>query len=311
MPLNRKPPKDTRSADDIYNQGPAGGPALATQSKYVGVPDDYTAVRPMQENPHYYPSGFSYTTGRYGAGAAPSEQGRYEQKPRYRDGDEWKPANLPGGPEAIAELQRQLVNAGYLSGRFQLGRWDPPSVAAYKDLLSEANASGLDAETALRRFGTGPVLNAGRGGGGSGGGGVGGGQIVGFDENGNPIYAPFQAPPLELKTTNKDDLRRVFRQAVIDKLGEGWDQAKINELVDAYNWKEIQVQKGAYDQQVAAMRADYEGTQGPDVISSVDVPSPETFLDTQLQERDPVGYQAGQITQDLIPSVLGNLRGWV
>lgn len=39
-------------------------------------------------------------------------------------------------------------------------------------------------------------------------------------------------------TSDPDDLRRVFRQAVIDALGEKWDQARIDQMVAAYRDKE-------------------------------------------------------------------------
>jgi hypothetical protein len=121
----------------------------------------------------------------------------------------------------------------------------------------------------------------------------------------------YQAPPLELRTHSKDDLRRVFRASVIDKLGEGWSQAAIDELVDAYNWKEIQVQKDAYDQAVALDRQAFAGGPGGGTIVQEDVPDPETFIEDQMRKKDPTGFEAGQIVNNFIPEIMQNLQGWV
>jgi hypothetical protein len=231
-----------------------------------------------------------------------------ERGPRYFDGDEWRPASL--GPAAIGDLQAMMAAAGLLDD-FRYGVWDAASVDAYKQLLTEANASGLTAEAALRQRAQG--FNAPGGVGGAGGGGGGGSWQI-DPETGDPVWVPEQyvPPPLELRTTNKDDLQRLFRETIINTMGEGWSKEQIRELVDAYNWQEIKVQQDAYNQQVAIERAEFMGerTEGGEVISTVDVPSPETFLENQLMERDPEGFQAGKIINEVLPDFFNMMEGW-
>jgi hypothetical protein len=130
------------------------------------------------------------------------------------------------------------------------------------------------------------------------------------------VEEPFVPPALRVRTTHKDDLRTVFRAAVRDKLGAGWTDAQVDELVDAYNWKEIQLQTEAYDQEVDRMRQEFEFEGGgPEpsagVISEVNAPSPENFLDTELRKRDPSGYAAGQIGEEFAPAFFDALGGYV
>ena len=125
-------------------------------------------------------------------------------KPKYFDGDEFGPASL--GPAGIGELQAAMSATGLLSD-FRYGVWDEPSRNAYKDLLSEANASGLTAEQALNLRaqsvdiggkGGGPVVAAARG------------EWLSARTVSRHGSRNSCSPPLEIKTTNKKDLKRVF-----------------------------------------------------------------------------------------------------
>ncbi len=69
------------------------------------------------------------------------------QSEPYVQGDEWAPLN---DPESIGPLQEQLVQAGLLNPKnVVLGRWDTTSAAAYKTLLTTANAYGANKDDAL------------------------------------------------------------------------------------------------------------------------------------------------------------------
>lgn len=279
-----------------YNPGGSGeGP------KPLGVPEGYTTpyVRDMTGMSPRAAEGWAAGSGGHGS--------VQERQPRYFEGDEWRPAGL--GPDAIGELQQHMAASGLLSGRWRYGIWDENTAEAYKSVLTEANAMGLTAEAVIRLRGQSPGFGSSD----EDGSGGGGWQ---YDENGNPVFVGEQyvPPPLELKTTNKDDLRSVFRRSVIDTLGQGWSQAQIDELVDAYNWEEVRVQREAYDRQVAIERAEFEGTRDPaggEVISTVDVASPEAFLENEMIRRDPEGYKAGRLVNDAIPAFFAAVKGWV
>jgi hypothetical protein len=300
------------SLEDTIAAGPGGSASESDKPKTrkpIGVPEGYQVAQ--TRDPESFRGMSPNAVDRWtlnGVGPGSTSVGG----PRYFDGDEWRPANTSA--QSVAALQRAMATAGLLD-KFRYGVWDDQSAKAYAKVLGYANASGTTAQMALSRMVNNPQLSMAGGGGGSGsgsGGGAGGG-VVGFDENGNPIYGGYVAPPLTLKTTNKDDLRKVMRSAVIDKMGQGWTQQQINELVDAYNWKEIQVQKDAYDQQVALERTAFE--QGAGAVSgqtsvTTDVPSPETFVENELMRRDPTGYQAGQVVNEAIPTFMSLLDGW-
>jgi len=292
-----------------YNPGGTGGSGAP---KPLGVPEGYTvpSVRDMSGMSARAAEGWAAGSGGHGSIQA--------RGPRYFEGDEWKPAAL--SPAGIGSLQEHLAASGLLSGRWRYGIWDDNTADAYKAVLTEANAMGLTADAVIRLRGQSESFGSSGedGSGGSGGGGGSGGSWQ-YDENGNPVFVPdpedvYTPPPLEIKTTNKDDLRAVFRRSIIDTLGQGWSQAQINELVDAYNWQEIKVQQDAYNRQVEIARADFEGTragQGGEVISTVDMASPENFLEQELIRRDPEGYKAGQLVNNAIPAFMQAIKGWV
>jgi len=220
-----------------------------------------------------------------------------EQAPRYSDGDEWRPASASSA--SIAQIQRAMVTAGILTD-FNYGIWDQKTAKAYRDVLSYANGRGVTDQQALSELASHPQLNV------AGGSGGGGSRVVGFDpDTGQPIFAP--AEPLQVRTTPRDDLRRVFRSAVVDRLGEGWSTAQIDELVNAYQWNEIKVQSDAYNQQAAAA----SGMLGSNpVIATQQMASPEAFADEELRRRDPVGYQAGGVVNDALPAFMAALKGY-
>jgi hypothetical protein len=69
---------------------------------------------------------------------------------RYYEGDDWLPGNLPAAQ--IRDLQQRMVNAGLIpkGAEYRVGYWDDVSRQAYRQLLAEANGSGLSAELQLK-----------------------------------------------------------------------------------------------------------------------------------------------------------------
>jgi len=218
----------------------------------------------------YYPHGYSYSQNKFPGGV-----------PRYFDGEETLPANLP--PHNIAALQRLLVDAGVLNNP-RYGFWDSASQEAYRWALSEANLQGTDVQTVLTTHAE--------------------AAAIGEAE----AKGPFVPQPLIFETTNKQDLHKVFRNAVIDQLGKGWTQEQIAELVDAYNWKEVQVQNDLQMAQRRTAEAEWYGQPPPDEQINVgSVPEPETFIEDMIRQRDPEGYQENQ-GLGLLMGILG--EGW-
>lgn len=253
-----------------------------------GVPEypltDETGAQVYDENGR--PITIPYATPRtqdYGAETrAPGGGLQYQPRPytelvpaRFREGDQYFIYSMT--PEQVAALQDRLIAAGLLppsavTSRGFVGPADSdPTFAAYEELLAFANQAGYASPTqaldALRKT---PVQPAGRA----------------------------HLPP---QTSNPDDLRRVFRAAVIDTLGQGWSEDQINGMVDAYQSLEIEhANRAAGMQDQVALGVTPGGTlEAP--------PSPETFAVNQAREADPVGAQASDFlgAANLFQSLLG------
>lgn len=240
-PLSDTPPPFPDDSD----QGPAP----------IGVPRDYVIKGRRVANEERHGGGQTRT---YIADITPN----------YFDGDEYLPANWPASQ--IWSLQQYLAKVGLLTGTFTRNVFDPATMDAYKELLALSNAKGSNADQTLQEMLSSATddddMN---------------GQWT-VDENGNVIRAagssgPTRAP-LTIRTSDPASLRRAFRRAVIDTLGEGWTQEQINQMVGAYNQIETQKQQQAYNM------AETGGT-----IS--DIPSPEDFIATEIEKRDPAGVQ--------------------
>lgn len=189
--------------------------------------------------------------------------------PRYYGGDEVAPAGWD--PERIANLQRDLVAVGLIpkSASIRVGFWDANSQKAFEQLLGYANQTGTTWQSALSNYG----------------------QMTEAEGAGQP------RAPLQVRTSNPDELRTVFRKAVIDTLGQGWDQTKIDSMVSAYQAAETGAQTTAYNQ------AETGGT-----VSQV--ASPDVFAATQARAENPLLAQEHDVLTGPIESFKQMLAGW-
>lgn len=291
-----------RSSGDILAGGPPssrGGESTSGERGPLGVPDNYRVDVPAMGGPTDINGNPLYGRERetYGVG----NENTRSQGPRYMEGDEWRPGGW--GPERIADLQRMLTIAGLLNPKesITLGALDATTRNAYRALLEQANALGMDWQTAVAHLAQTTAAGGGPG------------HIDPATGEWVPDQsAGFVAPPLELRLPNRDDVVAVLRQGVIDQLGEGWTQEQLGELADAYIAQVRGVQTDAYNQQVAIERGEFEGTRGAggEVITTTEAPSPETFLESELQRRDPEGLQAGQLINETLPAFFDMMRGW-
>jgi hypothetical protein len=253
------------SGDPLSEAGPPPGNDSNTSSsgpQPIGVPEEYTTPRttyfedPYDEKFHRQAKSF-----------------QRDVKPRYFDGDEYIPANWPS--TNIWEIQQALAKVGMLTGTFQRNVWDQATRNAYKELLGIANATGQTADRALTELLSTSDL------------GEDSGQWT-VDEFGNIVRAGAGEgpPPLVTRTTDPGALRTTFRRAVIELLGEGWSQDKINNMVAAYNQMEVQRQTEAYNEQYGV------GVEAGGTVT--DIPTPEEFVTSQVTEQDPAGMQANE-----------------
>lgn len=189
-------------------------------------------------------------------------------KPIYFDGDEYIPSNW--GAAQIWEIQQHLAKVGLLRTNFTRNTWDSATRNAYKELLALSNAQGMKADQTLQHLLSSSSSDSTDG------------NLFKVDEFGNVVPAGGKTvQPLITQTTDPAALRRTFRKAVIETLGEGWSQDEINKMVAAYNNVETSRQTQNYNMQTS-------GQSG----NIVDIPSPEDFIQSQIMEKDPEGVQA-------------------
>lgn len=283
MPPRRRRQEEPTDLGAEIDAGPQRGERTVEEddpSKPLGVSKDYRALTPRTSGESFRGMSPTAIEGWSAAGRGPT--GSRIQAPRYFSDDVWKPADR--GTDGIIAMQRALMLGGYLTpGQgFQWGSWSGPTVAAYTDLLKEANASGLTAEEQVEQAAMGMPNKQPGGGGGY------------FDPvTGEWVEEQFVAPPLELRTTNKADLKRIFQSVTQDRLGIAWAPEQIDELVEAFNWKEIQIGVSEHEQQVERMRQEFEGEEITDnAIITEAPPDPETFAMDQMEQRDPQAVEA-------------------
>jgi hypothetical protein len=181
----------------------------------------------------------------------PTAPGSKLNKSRYMEGDQLIPANYSA--DRIVQIQYNLEQIGLLSrNNYSLGIWDPATQKAYKSLLGIANARGQTAEQTLSEYLS--IVAAG----------------------GGPAQTGPDIPPLVVSKTPPEELESVFRRAVVDLTGRGWNSDQISQAISAYNQIETQRQQEAYN-------AQYYGGGG-EVTS---IPSPSAFIESYTRQNQP------------------------
>lgn len=218
-------------------------PDTTDEHHEIGVPRGYVAQ--IQTPPH----------SKWGLGP-PMPAENVGVPARYFEGDDWQPAGWP--PDQIADLQRALIAAGLIDPKatISLGYYDITTRTAYRELLTTANASGMDRSQALQMALTAPR------------------QGPGIKET------PRQ--PLVMKLSNPDDLRAVFRKAIIDELGQGWSSDQIDQMVTDYQARETEVQQQQY-----AMTGFGSATEPGPGGTLTPPPSPDVYAAAKAREQDP------------------------
>jgi hypothetical protein len=178
-------------------------------------------------------------------------------------------------PAELAALQAQLTAVGLLdpdtySPGFAGGGNDP-TLDAIRVVMSFANRAGYRTVTdALRAY-----------------------EEGGFGAVGSEGYQGAANARMAAPVSNPDDLKRVFRAAVIDTLGAGWSEGDINAMVADY-----QAHERSFNQRAAAGEAIDE-----------QVASPETFAIEAAAAADPTAAQ-GQDFLEVANSLSGMLGRW-
>ncbi len=236
-------------------------PPVTGERAPIGVPSGYTIPTPQSRTYSYDESGRIVPV--------PSTT-LVDKPPTYFDGDDWVPSSYSA--VEIFQLQTALAKVGLLRGTWSGGYWDDATRKAYRELLGMANSKGSDADPLLNDM-LAQVQELGS-------------ALFTIDENGNIVMTRTgegteTRAPLVTRTTDPASLRNVFRRSVIELLGEGWSEDQINKMVAAYNSMEVERQTAAYNAQ-------------PTGGTVQDIPTPEAFIESEVQEQDPTGVQANQ-----------------
>lgn len=262
-----------KRSDEIRANRPTG--AGSTGLAPIGVPSTMRDPETGEERPYEVlraprPSDGGQSEG-YGV-LAPGTQ--IAVTPRYYEGDEWQPANL--SPLDRAELQRMMERAGlYAEGtRFRLGVWDPASRAAYKELLSFANAGGLTVAQALDEY----------------------------DRVTTMFPKPRELPTYRVSAP--EDLRVAFSEGMRAKTGRRPDEQQVEEMVRMYQDRERNVQAAmAYAESGIGL-----GGPGAQSVTIPGVPDPSTFASDYAERTDPEGV-AAQSGMEQMNEFFSLLRG--
>lgn len=234
---------------------------------HIGVPPGYVATRPRTvdwgQERRRPGGGLEYSPGR-------QVDVTVEIPPTFEEGTEYAIYRRP--PEQIAALQADLVRAGLLDEEsyrpgFVGGGVDDPTLVAVRLVMSYANRAGYTRlEDAMRAY-----------------------IAAGYGElDDRDTAARLPAP-----VSNADDLRQVFRAAVIDSLGQGWSQDQIDGLVDVY--------------QAAERRFNAAVAAGEPIDEQI--ANPDTFARQQARAADPMG-SASQDFLGVGNQLMSMLGGW-
>ena len=238
---------NSKTLRELIEAGPSGSSALPERSP-IGVPEGYSA---SQQRPMFNVGKFAKIATRN-----TMPQKTVQVPPRYYEGDELLPASLSS--EDRARIQRDLADAGLLTGKFRLGYWDVASQRAYAAALGYANQTGKSVKQAIAELKTHPE--------------------AGTSED---------REPLVIKKTDPESLRGVFRDVSRKLLGRQLSPDELEQFIGAYNQVEAQKQTEAYNV------GDPEGQGG--TISTI--PNPDVYVEERLRKERPTDVAATAVNE--------------
>ncbi len=239
------------TANPLFDLGndappPPGQTGSLTASNYIGpagyeLPDTYTV---------------------HGMTRGLADDYETDLSPQYRVGDELTPLRESWPPERIAAIQNQMVSAGLLKSRnFQLGFWDQPTMAAYRELLGYSNVSGQDYSTTLANFKA---------------------TIAKFGDTttgANRVRQPFLA-----ELTDPNTLRDTLDAVSVRTMGRGLTEQEKAHFVDSFRSTQEQALRSKYD-----MAGDIDTTTGANTGAggTYSVPDPESSASAYVKSTNP------------------------
>lgn len=183
-------------------------------------------------------------------------------------------------PDKLKEFQKILLQAGIIPSYDNGNPADKNTIAGYEYILTEANVSGEPPSRIVRKHAmkglTSRISQA--------------ASNVANERLSGPTRAPFTA-----RISNSDELRNVFKQAVISATGEDRGDIDIDRMVRTYQAMEQNQQADVYN-------------RAPSGGVFEDIPSAETFAEDQIREAAPTRVEARDAV-DYAGELLGMLGG--
>lgn len=218
-------------------------------------------------------AGASSAFGANGSYVPPGNFGQNGQP--FSDGDaERLLYGLP--PQEVANIQWTLSEVGILRKDYTRGRVGPETLTAYEEVLRLSNVearapSVILSEMSAQGLGSSVAKAAGR-------------LADEQSRSAGPTRAPFTA-----RVSNPNDLRKYFREAILNATGEYRSQVDVDQMVEAYQAIERNAQAAAYN------AAPSGGTvTAPESVESFTERTLEEVVPDQVQTRDVVD-RAGQL----------------
>lgn len=229
MPNADGTPTVQEAIDALKNSG--GTTDTNAPSLIGGFPKGYAAKHTVTAPPN------RNAMGGQGQLIHPGESATSSVPARYFNGDEWQPGSL--SPNLVQSMQLALIRAGLIDSTkaVRLGVWDQTSANAYKRVLEIANGTGVDAKTAL------------------------------FQLMQNPEIQP-QKAPLPTQVTSAEDLKKTFRSAFIDTLGQNPGEDRLSALATMYQQVEANSQQQLNEAQQTGAGGVFQAPPSADVFAA-------------------------------------------
>lgn len=203
--------------------------------------------------------------------ARPDEPTPINLTPNYYEGDEYGLiSGMGASPETIAAIQAKMAEARLMPKDYRIGTWDADTTDAFKYVLTYANQTTTDWQTALD-------------------------SLLKGSASLPPIAGP-KGPVFTAHLSNDDDVKKAFKDVTYQLMGGQFvDPGQADAFVQSFHAQELGAQRAAFS----------AATGGGGTVT--DAPNIGTAAETQLAATDQTGLQAKRYND--LANVFGSILG--
>lgn len=186
----------------------------------------------------------------------------------YMDGDATRQVTRMSETE-LKKIQQVMASSGLISGSVQYGMPDTKTINAYEQVLMMSNRLDVSPMVVLGRLGSSArdMMLAEME------------RAAAEQASSGPSRAPFTA-----QVANQEDLRRMFQDAVVERLGSMPEGLDLDSLADAYQTVQRNAQAAAYN----------AAPSGGTVEAAM---SPQSFIEGQMEDQAPQQMQSNDVVE--------------